>query len=270
MKKQFLLIGGLLVIASTISASAMEMSQSSGGQSMSSGNGEQSMISSDAPLLMSGANVDGQSFFTPKAPKKSDREQLLMTQAQEVREKNQELRQESKETRQVFRTENSGAIRDMRSNATEAFKLSVEKAHQERMEYVKSLSGLTLEQKAQYIADIETRIKQEIEARFANATGSVQVKRMEVYAANAARRAEMLANQLQLRADRGNVRLAEVDTLIAKITKELPNITTEKKTKLAKKIDERIAKLAKNKRLPETSKTEITTSLTELRNELVK
>ena len=268
MKKQFLLIGGLLVVGSIVSVSAGEMSQSSEGQSMFSGNGEQSMMSSDVPMLMSGATVDGQSFFTPKTPKKSDREQLLMTQAQEVRENNKELRQESTEARQVFRTENSGAIRDMRSSANEAFKLSVEKAHKERMEYVKSLSGLTLEQKAQYIADIEARIKQEVEARFANATGSVQAKRMEVYAANAARRAEMLANQLQLRADRGTVRLAEVDALIAKITKELPNITTEKKIKLAKKIDERITKLAKNKRLPETSKTEIATSLTGLRNDL--
>lgn len=270
MKKQFLLVAGLLIIGSTVSASAGEMSQSNGGQSMFSGNGEQSMMNSDAPMIMSGATVDGQSFFTPKAPKKSDREQLLITQAQDVREKNKELRQDSKESLQSFHTENSGELQDMRKSNSGAIRDAVKKAHDERLVFIKSLSGLTLEQKSQYMSGMEDRIRTEIETRFQNASGSVQAKRMEIYTANAARRAEALANQLQLRADRGTIRLAEVDALIAKITKELPNITTEKKTKLAKKIDERILKIGKNKRLPETSKTEISASLTTLRNELVK
>ena len=58
--------------------------------------------------------------------------------------------------------------------------------------------------------------------------------------------------------------------MIAKITVELPTLSIEKKTKLAKKIDERIVKIQANKRLPETIKVEIVAKLTILRNEVVK
>lgn len=267
MKKQFLLvIASFLILGTIASVSAGEMTQSNDRQSMSSGNGEQSMTSSDIPMMTS----NEQATFTPKKAKKPNREQLLLTQAQEVRDNNKELRQESKESLQVFHTENSGAIREMRKSNSGTIRDAVKKAHEERENYIKSLSGLTLEQKAQYMTGIEDRIRTEIETRFQNASGSVQSKRMDVYTENASRRAEALANQLQLRSDRGTVRLAEVDALVAKITKELPNIATEKKTKLAKKIDERILKIGKNKRLPETSKSEIIASLTTLRNELVK
>jgi len=270
MKKQFLsVIASFLVLGTIASVSAGEMSQSSDGQSMSSGNGEQFIVSSDEINSMTGKDTD-KSMSRMAINVKHNREQLLMDQAKEVRENNKELRQESKESLQTFRTENSGALQDMRKSNSGAIRDAVKKAHDERSEYVKSLSGMTLEQKAQYMSGMEDRIRTEIETRFQNASGSVQAKRMEVYAANAARRAEALTNQLQLRADRGTVRLAEVDALIAKITKELPNITTEKKTKLAKKIDERIVKIGKNKKLPETSKVAIVASLTTLRNELVK
>jgi hypothetical protein len=180
------------------------------------------------------------------------------------------MRNTSKDARKEFHTSNTGAIREMKKELTEEDKLAIKKAHDERREYVQSLSGMTLEQKAQYMSGMEDKIRHEIEARYANATGSLQAKRMEVYEQNAARRAEMVANQLELRAARGTLRATEVDSMITKITAELPNLSTEKKTKLAKKIDERIVKIQANKRLPETSKTEIVAKLTALKTSILK
>ncbi len=196
--------------------------------------------------------------------------QALQEKARLTREKNKQMRNTSKDARKDFRTANTWSIREMRKELTEADKLAIKKAHDERREYVESLSGMTLEQKAQYMSGMEDKIRHEIETRFANATGALQTKRMEVYEQNAARRAEMVANQLELRATRGNLRTTEIDSMIAKITAELPNLSTEKKTKLAKKIDERITKIQVNKRIPVASKTEIVAKLTALKTEILK
>lgn len=120
------------------------------------------------------------------------------------------------------------------------------------------------------MSGIEEKIRLEIEARYAHATGSLMDSRMKVYNENALRRSEALMNQLDLRASRGTLRVAEVDIFVTKVTAELPNLSVEKKTKLAQKLDQRIEKIQKNKRISESSKTEIVTKLTTLRNELLK
>ena len=200
----------------------------------------------------------------------SSQREAFLKRVESTRDTNKSLHQESKDTLNKFHTENSGALRDMVRSNSGAIRDAVKKAHDERMNYMQSLSGMTLEMKAQYMSGIEDRIQKEIQTRFQNASGSLLGKRMEVYTENAARRSETLLNQLQIRSDRGNLRSSEIDAFIAKITAELPNLSTEKKTKLAKKIDEKIAKIQKNKRLPETSKTEIVAKLTTLRDALLK
>lgn len=240
MKKQFLFIlPALLMVGSVVSVSADEGVQS-----------VEAVTTSTKPISLE--------------------RQALQEKARLTREENKQMRITSKEVRKDFRATNTGAIREMKKELTEANKLAIKKAHDERREYVESLSGMTLEQKAEYMSGMEDKIRHEIETRFANATGSVQTKRMEVYEQNAARRAEMVANQIELRAARGTLRATEVDAMIAKITAELPNLSTEKKTKLAKKIDERIVKIQANKRLPEASKTEIVAKLTALKTEILK
>ena len=252
MKKQLLpFLIGTLVLGSFTSVLADE-SQSSSVDS----DGARSMVTNSVKHTASGVI--------------SSQREALQKKAQETREKNLELHKESKENLKDFRLTNSGTIGDMRKSNTGATRDAVKKAHDERVNYIKSLSGLTLEQKAQYLSGAEDRIRTEIETRFQNASGSLLAKRMEVYVENAARRAEALMNQLALRTERGSVRSSEIDALIAKVTAELPNLTTEKKTKLAKKIDEKIVKIQKNKRLPEVSKTEIVAKLTALRAELLK
>lgn len=196
--------------------------------------------------------------------------QALQEKARLTREENKSLRQTSSGARVEFRTTNSGALKEMRKELTDANKAEIKKVHDERVAYIQSLSGMTLEQKAQYMSGVEDKIRHEIEARFVNASGSLQAKRMEVYEQNAARRAEMLANQLVLRSARGALRTTEIDAMIAKITVEIPNLSTEKKTKLAKKIDEKIVKIQANKRLPDASKTEIVAKLNALKIELMK
>lgn len=200
----------------------------------------------------------------------STQREAFLKRLQSIRETNSSLHQESKETLKEFRTENSGALHDMTKSNSGIIRDEVKRIYEERLNYVKSLSGMTLEMKAQYMSGVEDRIQKQIQTRFQNASGSLLAKRMEVYSENAARRSEILMNQLQIRADRGNLRSSEVDTFIAKITKEIPNLSAEKKTKLAKKIDEKIAKIQKNKRLPETNKTEIVAKLTTLRDALLK
>ncbi len=273
MKKQFALIV-LLMVGSLLSASVSAMSQSmgtgNGGQSMSMGNDGQSMSMDDdddvpppvrAPRMMQSSSGSQSMLMERKA---------LQEKARLTRERNQELRQESQGARQEFRTENSGAIREMKQSGTGADREAIKKIQDERRNYISSLSGISLEQKSLYLSGIEDMIRNEIETRYANATGALQASRMLVYTENALRRAEALANQIDLRASRGALRLSEVDAMIAKITAELPNLTTEKKTKLAKKIDEKIVKIQSNKKLPETSKTEIIKKLTTLRNTLLK
>ena len=90
----------------------------------------------------------------------------------------------------------------MRKELTEADKIAIKKAQDERREYIQSLTGMTLEQKAQYMTGMEDKIRLEIEAKFVHATGSLMTDRMNVYMENAGRRAEMIANQLELRAAR--------------------------------------------------------------------
>lgn len=273
MKKQFVLIA-LLMIGSMLSTSVNAMSQSmgsgTGGQSMSMGDDGQSMSMDDdddmpppvrAPRMMQSSSGSQSMMMERKA---------LQEKTRITRERNQELRQESQGARQEFRTENSGAIREMRQSGTGADREAIKKAQDERRNYISSLSGMSLEQKSFYLSGIEDMIRNEIETRYANATGALQASRMLVYAENALRRAEALANQIDLRASRGSLRLSEVDAMITKITAELPNLSVEKKTKLAKKIDQKITKIQSNKRLPEASKTEIIAKLTALRNALLK
>lgn len=274
MKKQFALIV-LLMVGSILSTSVSAMSQSmgsgNGGQSMSMGGDNQSMSMGDddedvpppvrAPRMMQSSSGSQSMMMDRKA---------LQEKSRQVRDRNKDLRQESQDARQEFRTENSGAIREMRQSGTGADRDAIKKAQDERRNYISSLSGMSLEQKSFYLSGIEDMIRNEIETRYANASGALQASRMLVYTENALRRAEALANQIDLRASRGALRLSEVDAMITKITAELPNLSTEKKTKLAKKIDEKITKIQSNKRLPETSKTEIITKLTTLRNTLLK
>jgi hypothetical protein len=196
--------------------------------------------------------------------------QALQEKARLTREEDKSLRQTSSGARADFRTTNSGALKEMKKGLTDANKADIKKIHDERVAYIQSLSGMTLEQKAQYMSGMEDKIRHEIETRYSNATGSLQTKRMEVYEQNAARRAEMLANQLELRSDRGALRTTEIDAMIAKITAELPNLSTEKKTKLAKKIDEKIVKIQANKKLPDANKTEIVAKLNALKSESMK
>lgn len=242
MKKQLLvLLPMILVVGSVVSVSA----------------------SDDGSVVSTMANT------TTTQPVSLER-QALQEKARLTREENKSLRQTSSGARVEFRTTNSGALKEMRKELTDANKAEIKKVHDERVAYIQSLSGMTLEQKAQYMSGVEDKIRHEIEARFVNATGSLQAKRMEVYEQNAARRAEMLANQLELRSARGTLRTTEIDAMIAKITVEIPNLSTEKKTKLAKKIDEKIVKIQANKRLPDASKTEIVAKLNALKIELMK
>ena len=187
-----------------------------------------------------------------------------------LREKNKEMHATSQEARKDFRTENKDAIKENKKTLTPEQITEIQKAHDERKAYVESLKDLTPEQKALKLTELEAKIKAEIELKYQNATGALSEKRMSVYEQNAARRAEMMTNQLEIRSARGTLRVSEVDAMITKITAELPNLSTEKKTKLAQKIDEKIVKIQANKRLPDTSKTEIVTKLTVLRNEVIK
>lgn len=200
----------------------------------------------------------------------SSQREAFLKRLQTIRDTNSSLHQESKEALEDFHTENSGALHDLMKSNSGKIRDEVKKIYEDRLNYVKSLSGISLEMKAQYMSGIEDRIQKQIQTRYQNASGALLDKRMEVYKENASRRAEILMNQLQIRADRGVLRSSEVDTFIAKITKELPNLSTDKKTKLAKKIDEKIAKIQNNKRLPEASKTAIVAKLTILRTELLK
>ncbi|MBP9779968.1 hypothetical protein KBD33_05105 [Candidatus Gracilibacteria bacterium] len=196
--------------------------------------------------------------------------QELKSKVMNVRQKNKTLRATNSGALHDYRATNSGAIRQMKRELSDDDKNTIKKAHEDRKMYVQSLSGLSLEQKALYMSGIEDKIRLEIESRYAHATGSLMDSRMKVYNENSLRRSEALMNQLDLRASRGTLRIAEVDTLIAKVTLELPNLSVEKKTKLAKKLDDRIEKIQKNKRIPESSKSEIVMKLTNLRNELLK
>jgi hypothetical protein len=189
--------------------------------------------------------------------------------ARQLREKNKQLHTVSKDARKDFRTENKDVIKENRKSLTEEQKIEIQKAHEDRKSYIHSLSGMTVEQKAQYMSGMENKIRHEIELKYQNNTSALAT-RMAVYQKNAERRLEMMANQLEIRSSRGTLRISEVDAMITKITAELPNLSTEKKTKLAKKIDEKITKIQANKRLPDTTKTEIITKLTSLRNEVVK
>lgn len=200
----------------------------------------------------------------------SSQREAFLKRLQAIRDTNSTLHQESKEALEVFHTENSGALRDLMKSNSGKIRDEVKKIYDDRLNYVKSLSGMTLEMKAQYMSGIEERIQKQIQTKYQNASGALLDKRMNIYSDNAARRSEILMNQLQIRADRGSLKSTEVDTFIAKITAELPNLSTEKKTKLARKIDEKIEKIQKNKRLPETSKTDIVTKLTTLRDALLK
>lgn len=187
-----------------------------------------------------------------------------------LREKNKQMHTVSKEARKDFRTENKDAIKENKKTLTPEQIAEIQKAHDERKLYVESLKDLTPEQKALKLTELEAKIKAEIELKYQNATGALSEKRMSVYEQNAARRAEMITSQLEIRSSRGTLRVSEVDAMIIKITAELPNLSTEKKTKLAQKIDEKITKIQANKRLPDISKTEIVTKLIALRNEVIK
>ncbi len=189
--------------------------------------------------------------------------------ARQLREKNKALHTENKDALKEFRTENKDALKETRKSLTEEQKIEIQKAHDDRKAYIESLKDLTPEQKALKLTELEAKIKAEIELKYQNNTGALTT-RMEVYQKNAERRIEMMTNQLEIRSSRGTLRLSEVDAMITKITAELPNLSTEKKTKLAKKIDEKITKIQTSKRLPDTAKTEIITKLTSLRNEVVK
>ncbi len=219
-------------------------------------------------LLVVGSiiSVSAAENIKPVSPER----QALQEKARLTRETNKALHQSASGARMDFRTTNSGALHDMRKELTDADKLAIKNAQDERREYIQSLSGMTLEQKSQYMSGMEDKIRHEIETRFANATGSLQAKRMEVYEQNAVRRTEIITNQLELRSARGTLRGSEVDTMLVKITAELPNLSTEKKTKLAKKIDEKIVKIQANKRLPEANKTQIVAKLTALKIEILK
>ena len=194
----------------------------------------------------------------------------LRDKAKLLREKNKELKKQSQEARKEFRSTNSGELHDMKKEMTASGKLELKELHEDKKDFIKSLSGMTLEQKAQYLSGMEDKIRTTIEARFAGASGALLEKRMAVYEQNALRRAELIANQLEIRANRGTLKSTEIDALIAKITAEIQNLSTEKKTKLISKIDDKIKKIQANKRLPDASKTEIVAKLTTLRDLLSK
>ena len=140
MKKQLLFIlPALLMIGSVVSVSADEGIQS-----------VEAVTTSTKPISLE--------------------RQALQEKARLTREENKQMRNTSKDARKDFRTANTGAIREMKKELTEEDKLSIKKAHDERREYVQSLSGMTLEQKAQYMSGMEDKIRHEIETRYANAT----------------------------------------------------------------------------------------------------
>lgn len=128
--------------------------------------------------------------------------QALQEKARITRETNKALHQSASGAREEFRTTNSGVLHDMRKGFTDADRAAIKQAQDERRTYIQSLTGMTLEQKSQYMSGIEDKIRHEIETRFASATGTLQSKRMEVYEQNAIRRAEIMANQLDIRASR--------------------------------------------------------------------
>jgi len=194
----------------------------------------------------------------------------LRDKAKLIREKNKELKKQSQEARKEFRSTNSGELHDMKKEMTASGKLELKELHEDKKDFIKSLSGMTLEQKAQYLSGMEDKIRTTIEKKFSGATGTLLEKRMAVYEQNALRRAEWIAHLLEIRAARGNLRSTEIDSLIAKITAEIPKLSTEKKSKLISKIDEKIKKIQGNKRLPDTSKIEIVAKLTSLRDTLTK